>query len=114
MPTAALRQQAAAALVAVDDAIRSSAEELAFAQAQFGVQATQHFEEVLAAARTSAGDAFRLQRSLDDDERAGLVDEPTRRARLSQIVALASEAAADQVSELEALYRLTDSLYRAR
>ena len=92
VPTDALRQQAAAALVAVDDAIRSSGEELAFAQAQFGVQATQHFEEVLATARTRAADAFRLQRSLDDDEGAGLVDDPTRRARLTEIITLASEA----------------------
>jgi flagellin-like hook-associated protein FlgL len=89
LPTEELRRRAAAALVEVDDAIRSSAEELAFAEAQFGVQATRRFKEALETARANAGEAFRLQRQLDDEEAAGQLDEATRRARLERIIELA-------------------------
>ena len=89
LPTEELRRRAAAALVDVDDAIRSSAEELSFAEAQFGVQATRPFKEALEAARAHAGEAFALQRQLDDDEAAGQLDEATRRARLERIIELA-------------------------
>jgi hypothetical protein len=40
-----LRRRAASALVVVDDAVRSSADELVFAEAQFGVQVTRRFIE---------------------------------------------------------------------
>ena len=92
LPTEELRRRAAAALVDVDDAIRSSAEELAFAEAQFGVQATRPFQEALDTARAHAGEAFRLQRQVDDEEAAGQLDETTRRARLERIIELARGA----------------------
>jgi uncharacterized membrane protein YgcG len=92
LPTEELRRRAASALVDVDDAIRSSAEELSFAEAQFGVQATRPFKEALEAARAHAAEAFALQRQLDDDEAAGQLDEPTRRARLERIIELAGGA----------------------
>ena len=89
LPTEELRRRAAAALVDVDDAIRSSAEELAFAEAQFGVQATRRFKDALEVARAHAGEAFALQRQMDDDEASGQLDEATRRARLERIIELA-------------------------
>ncbi len=92
LPTEELRRRAAAALVDVDDAIRSSTEELSYAQAQFGVQATQVFATALDEARRNAGEAFRLQRELDDAESMGQVDEGRRRGSLERIIALASTA----------------------
>ncbi|KGN40446.1 hypothetical protein N801_08430 [Knoellia aerolata DSM 18566] len=92
VPTDELRRRAAAALVDVDDAIRSSTEELSYAQAQFGVQATQVFASALDEARHNAGEAFRLQRELDDAESMGPVDEGHRRGSLERIIALASAA----------------------
>lgn len=92
VPTDELRRRAAAALVDVDDAIRSSTEELSYAQAQFGMQATQTFSAALDEARRSAGEAFRLQRELDDAESMDRVEESQRRGYLERIIALASAA----------------------
>lgn len=108
MSTEELRPRAAAALVDVDDAIRSSAEELAFAQAQFGVQATQRFKEALDDAKGKAGEAFRIQRELDDAEATGQLDEPTRRARLEQVIALASAADESLDAQAAEFARLRD------
>ena len=87
-----LRRETAAALVALDDAVRSSAEELAFAEAQFGVQATRGFKQALDEARKQAAEAFRLQQVTSEEERAGVLDEATLRSRLQQILALAAQA----------------------
>ena len=64
VPTEELRNQSVAALVDVDDAIRSSSEELSFAEAQFGVQATRGFKAAHEDARAKSAEAFRLQREL--------------------------------------------------
>jgi uncharacterized membrane protein YgcG len=90
--TEQLQRDAAAALVDLDDAIRSSGEELSFAEAQFGLQATRAFKQVLEDARQKATRAFQLQRSLADDEASGVLDEPTRRERLKEILATSAEA----------------------
>src|SRR5690625_7508621 len=55
LPTDELNKRAGSALVAVDDAIRSSEEELAFAKAQFGLQATDTFSSALDDAKDKAG-----------------------------------------------------------
>lgn len=48
LPTAELDRRSASALVGLDDALRSSEQELGFAQAEFGPDATREFEKVLA------------------------------------------------------------------
>src|SRR5699024_6198852 len=58
LPTEELNKRAGSALVAVDDAIRSSEEEVGFARAQFGLQATDIFSAALAEAKEKAGRAF--------------------------------------------------------
>ena len=63
-----LARRAASALVATDDAITTSTQELGFARAQFGDAAAAEFEKTLAAARTSLTEAFSLQQRLDDSE----------------------------------------------
>jgi hypothetical protein len=92
VPTEELRRRAAAAMVDVDDAIRASADELSFAEAQFGVQATRPFKEALESARTSAAEAFRIQRELQGQEAAGQVPEAEVRSRLERIIELAGGA----------------------
>lgn len=67
LPTAELNTRSASALVAIDDAVKASEEELGFAQAQFGADATREFETVLADAKAQVTEAFRLRQTLDDD-----------------------------------------------
>lgn len=66
LPTAELDRRAASALVAVDDQLRSSEQELGFAQAQFGEGATKEFAAVLADGKAKITEAFRLRQALDD------------------------------------------------
>ncbi len=67
LPTAELDKRSSSALVRIDDALRSSEEELGFAQAQFGPDATREFETVLTGAKQQVTEAFRLRQTLDDD-----------------------------------------------
>ncbi|WP_309133807.1 TPM domain-containing protein [Cellulomonas sp.] len=67
VPTPELDRRSAQALVRLDDALRSSDEELGFAQAQFGPEATREFETVLAEGKQRLTEAFRLRQTLDDD-----------------------------------------------
>ncbi|WP_312721882.1 TPM domain-containing protein, partial [Mobilicoccus sp.] len=85
---AELAQRSAAALVALDDEIRSSGEELAFAEAQFGTQATVRFREALEKAKAGSVEAFRIQHQIDDGE----IAEPQRPGAWQRIIDLATEA----------------------
>lgn len=61
-----LRRRAASSLVAMDDAIRTSEQELGFATAQYGDDATAGFAHALADAKDKLTQAFTLQQQLDD------------------------------------------------
>ncbi|GAA1748748.1 TPM domain-containing protein [Agromyces humatus] len=63
-----LRRQAGSALVQADDAMRTSAEELGFAVASYGDEATAEFRSALEAAKAKVAEAFTLQQRLDDAE----------------------------------------------
>ncbi|UUZ44134.1 TPM domain-containing protein [Janibacter limosus] len=90
-----LRREVATALVDLDNAIRSSTQELSFARAQFGEQATLQFTAALEEARGRAADAFRIQQQLDIARGAGRLDEPEERARLARVLDLTSAADAE-------------------
>ena len=105
---AELGRQAGSALVATDDAIRTSEEELGFARAQFGDTATSDFETVLATAKANLNQAFTLKQQLDDSEPD--TEEETR-AWNTQILQLCHDANAaldakaadfDELRKLEA------------
>ncbi len=66
MPLEELARRAASALVETDDAIKTSAQELGFATAQFGEAATAEFEQALASAQQDLDEAFTLQQQLAD------------------------------------------------
>lgn len=82
--TEELRTRAGSALVGLDDDVRTSEQELRFAQAQFGLQATAPYSEVLDQAREQLQKAFALQRRSEDE--ATSPDE--RRAMTIQILEL--------------------------
>lgn len=76
-------------LVETDDAIRTSAEELGFATAQFGDDAVRPFTDALAYARAELTAAFKLRQRLDD---AFPEDDATKRTMLEEIVTRCTEA----------------------
>ncbi|WKK73351.1 TPM domain-containing protein [Rathayibacter oskolensis] len=63
-----LATRAGSALVHADDAVRTSEQEVGFAEAQFGSDATGPFREALVTAKGMLGEAFSLQQRLDDAE----------------------------------------------
>ncbi|WP_366180526.1 TPM domain-containing protein [Actinomyces timonensis] len=67
VPLDQLITQAGAALVAADDAMRAADEELSYAQAQFGLSATDSFTEALGQAKAHLSRCFELRKILDDD-----------------------------------------------
>ncbi|MEV7874968.1 TPM domain-containing protein [Microbacterium sp. NPDC089188] len=62
-----LARRAGSALVATDDAVKTSEQELGFARAQFGDEAAAPFADTLAQAKADLDRAFALQQQLDDD-----------------------------------------------
>ncbi|MCG7288413.1 TPM domain-containing protein, partial [Cellulomonas sp. ACRRI] len=110
LPTAELDRRSASALVGIDDALRASEQELGFAQAQFGADATREFEQVLAHARADVTEAFRLRQTLDDD----VPDtEPQVRETATRILHVVGAASAALDEQKEAFDRLRDVESRA-
>ncbi|MFJ9428841.1 TPM domain-containing protein [Streptomyces sp. NPDC101490] len=99
----ALDGEARRALVATDDAVRTSREELGFATAQFGDEAVRPFTEAVAFAEERLTAAFRLRQRLDD---AFPEDDATRRELLTEILRGCAEADARLDAETEDFDRL--------
>ncbi|MGY4643791.1 TPM domain-containing protein [Cellulomonas sp. URHB0016] len=105
LPTAELDRRSSTALVAIDDALRTSEQELGFAQAQFGPSATKEFEAVLASAKQRVTEAFRLRQTLDDD----IPDsEPQVRETATRILRQCQQVAADLEAQKAGFDRLRD------
>lgn len=86
-PLEQLRTRAGATLVSTDDAVRSAAEELSYAQAQFGLSATDEFTAALTTAQEHVAQAFELRGRLDD-----VTDEAQQRELCAQILSHCAEA----------------------
>lgn len=86
---AALARTAAISLVRADDVVQSATDELGFAVAQFGENATGDFAAALAVSRSQLRDAFALQQKLDDALPEGAAE---RRRWSEQVIALTDEA----------------------
>ncbi|WP_395243655.1 TPM domain-containing protein [Agromyces sp. MMS24-K17] len=110
VPVEELRRQAGSALVAVDDAIRTSEDELGFAVASYGEEATAPFRTALDTARTKVAEAFTLQQRLDDAEPD---TDDQRREWYGAIIRLAAEADAALDAETERFDQLRDLEQRA-
>jgi uncharacterized membrane protein YgcG len=78
-----LNAEANRVLLATDDAIRDSEQELGFAEAQFGDAAAAPFREAIAAAREDLKAAFAVRQKLDDSTAE---DRPTRRRMLGELI----------------------------
>lgn len=97
-PLPELDAKAKETLVATDDAVRTSEEELGFATAQFGEEAAAPFAEAVTYAKGELTTAFRLRQQLDD---AFPEDDATRRRMLDEIIGRCADADGrlDAVSE---------------
>jgi uncharacterized membrane protein YgcG len=93
--TADLAYRASAALIEVDDAVRTSEQELAAARAHFGADAVAEFAAALEQSRADMLRAFALRQQLDDDQPE---DERAMRALHAEIVRIAA-AADDRLDE---------------
>ncbi|WP_292865055.1 TPM domain-containing protein [Microbacterium sp.] len=103
--TEELGRRAASALVATDDAIKTSEQELGFARAQFGDAAAVEFETALAHAKEDLDKAFALKQQLDDRTPDAEAD---TRAWNAQIIDLCTHAN----GELDEKARAFDDLRR--
>ena len=98
---AELARRARAGLVAVDERIRTTTDELVFAEAELGEGATKDLREALTAVRTHLGEAFHLNQ-LNHDEIPDTPDElRTRNARIAQLCEWADELLDDRTTALE-------------
>jgi TPM domain len=93
--TADLAYRASAALIEVDDAVRTSEQELAAARTHFGPEAVAKFAAALEQSRADMLRAFTLRQQLDDDQPE---DERATRALNAEIIRLAT-AADDRLDE---------------
>ena len=84
-PTLTLKELEAKAghlLIATDDAIKTSEQELGFASAQFGDDAIEPFTKAMESAKAELAAAFKLRQLLDDDIPE---DDPTKRRMLEEL-----------------------------
>src|SRR5215469_16037594 len=105
-----LGARASRALVATDDAVQTSEQELGFATARFGATTAAPFSAALESARAELGAAFRLHQQLDDGSPA---DDAARRAYLADIDAHCAEASQVLDEHSEAFDLLQDLESRA-
>ncbi|WP_333769039.1 TPM domain-containing protein, partial [Streptomyces sp. IBSBF 2435] len=102
-PLPELDAQAGQLLVATDDAVRTSQEDVGFAAAQFGEAAARPFTEAVDYARGELAAAFRLRQKLDDDFPG---DDAARRQTLDEILSRCTQANRRLDAESEAFDRL--------
>jgi len=108
--TASLNTRASAALVAIDDAVKTSEQELGFAEAQFGREATATFRTALAAAKIPVARAFTIRQQLDD---AFPETELQARAMASEIILTCTQVGQDLDSHTHEFDALRDLQSRA-
>ena len=104
---AALDQKAGTLLVQLDDALKTSEQELGFAQAQFGEDQTKDFAAALEQAQGIAKQAFEIQQKLDDafpetpEEHRRLTEQLIQHAEQADEVLEAQQKAFDDLRQLE-------------
>jgi hypothetical protein len=93
-----LRKKSGSLLIEADDAIKSSEQELGFAEAQYGESAVGNFTRALQEAKAHMSESFKLQQQLDDH----IPDtEEQQRSWLGEIIRR-SEAALSSLQEQKA------------
>lgn len=94
-----LERRAGSLLVELDDSLKTSEQELGFAQAQFGEDQTRDFSDALATAKATAKQAFEIRQKLDD---AYPETPEEHRSMTLQLIALAEEADATLDAQAQA------------
>jgi len=95
-----LARRARSALVAADERIRVTTDELSFAEAELGADATKELRAALDAVRTHLGEAFHLHQ-LNHDEIPDTPEElRTRNARIAQLCEWAEDLLDDRTAAL--------------
>jgi hypothetical protein len=103
--TEQLAAEANSLLVAADDALKTSEQELTFATAQYGPAATGAFIAALEQSQADVAKAFHLRQQLDDDVPD---DEPTKRRWYVEIIERCRAADTRLDAQVEAFDQLRD------
>ncbi|MFT4260582.1 TPM domain-containing protein [Microbacterium sp.] len=101
-----VQKQAGAALVQADDALTSSTEELGFAVAQFGDEATAEFTAVIDRAKAKIAEAFELKQKLDDEIEDTVHDRRAWHIRIIQLCDEIDDILDDNTEAFDALRKL--------
>ncbi|WP_457962951.1 TPM domain-containing protein [Arthrobacter sp. D1-29] len=102
-----LRRKSGSLLIEADDAIKSSEQELMFAQAQYGDSAVGNFTKALAEAKGHMSESFKLQQQLDDhipdteEQQRSWLGEIIRRSEAALASLQEQKADFDSLRELE-------------
>ena len=100
------QQKANILLVRVDDAIKSSEDELGFAIAQFGEEKTKGFTAAIAGARQQLTEAFALQQRLDDSSPDSATQKKEWNARIIHLCRGAQAGLDAQQEQFDRMRRL--------
>lgn len=110
VPIEALNELSRSKVVEVDNALRTSANELALAVDEFGAGRTEPFSTAVNNAKTALAQAFTLRHQLDD----GTPLTPTQRRELAtEVVVSAARADRELESQTEAFEKLRDLVINA-
>lgn len=104
--TEELGRRASTALVETDDAVKTSAQELDFARAQFGDETATEFETALAHARQDLDAAFALKQQLDDETPDTETDVRAWNAQILDLCAHANTELDDKAKAFDELRQL--------
>lgn len=102
-----LRRKSGSLIIEADDAIKSSEQELGFAQAQYGDAAVGNFTKALAEAKAHMSESFKLQQQLDDhipdteEQQRSWLGEIIRRSEAALASLQEQKADFDSLRELE-------------
>ena len=110
VPLQALDDLSRAKVVDVDNAVRTSANELKLAVEEFGETRTEPFTKAVVNAKAALSQAFTVRRQLDDGTRLA---DAQRRQLLTQVVTSAARADRELESQTEAFERLRDLVINA-
>ncbi len=110
IPLEALDDLSRAMVVDVDNAVRTSSNELALAIDEFGAERTQPFTQAVDNARTALSQAFSVRQQLDDSVPETPVQ---RRDLLTRVIVSAAQADRELESQTEAFEQLRDLVINA-
>ena len=110
IPIGALDELSRSLVVEVDNAVRTSANELVLAVEEFGETQTAPFAAAVASARNTLTQAFNVRQKLDDAVPEPL---PERRDLLTRVVVSAAKANRDLEAQTESFHQMRDLVLNA-